>query len=407
MRRGLLTSIALVASLGACKTEAPKETPHPAQQSPQASAEPAPIATPLALSANLSPEAGPPPTPMRGDMAIEPEASGKDLAGYTIGVVIRLPDAPAVPPGPPVNASVIDAIRKQNEPRFTIDLTPTRMRMQLTSPGFMLARDSELRSRVDRYGHLFLTPDLATYRVLAPGSLRALFAERRADVSPLSPAEVSLLGDGPTRLGYKTRKAEVHSRAGKGKFEIARVPDLGDGGALVVRALLDWMNAPPQVSVVGPDELPVHAELHWSTRGALFVEVTSIVKRTDLAAQSMAVPPSGASFVTGALAPVAGELRVEPKDLSSLHTGPIDLGPEAASTASGSLALVNTRELPRFAWIDGAPVAWVAPEGRLELASLPRGRYQLEWRTFLDDSAEGPKTLTVPALAQPTDAGAR
>ncbi len=399
----LVSSLAL---LGACKTEAPKETPHAAQQSPQASAEPAPIATPLALSANASPEGGPPPTPMRGDLALDPESAGKELAGYTIGVVIRLPDAPAVPTGGAINTNVIDAIRKQNEPRFVIDLTPTRMRMQLTSPGFVLARDSELRSRLDRYGHLFFTPDLATYRVLAPGSLRALFGERRADVSPLSPADVTLKGDGPSRLGYHTRKAEVQSRAGKGKFEIARVPDLGDGGELVVRVLLDWMNAPPQVSVVGTDELPVHAELHWSTRGALFFEVTSIVKRVDLAAQALAVPPSGATFATGALPPIVGELRAEPKDLAALHTGPTDLGPEAASVTSGSLALVNARELPRFAWIDGAPVAWVAPEGRLDLSPLPRGRYQLEWRTFLDDAAEGPKTLTVPALAQPVDAGA-
>lgn len=397
-----------LALLCACKNETPKETAHSAQPSPQASAEPAPIATPLALSANASPEGGPPPTPLRGDVALDVDVSAKELTGYTIGVVLRLPDAPAVPPGPTINASAIDAIRKQNEPRFVIDLTPTRMRMQLTSLGFMLAKGSELRSRIDRYGHVFLSPDLASYRVLAPGSLRALFAERRADVSPLSPAEVALQGDGPMRLGYRTRKAEVQSRAGKGVFEIARVPELGDGGALVVRALLDWMNAPPQVNVVASDELPIHAELHWSTRGALFFEVTSIVKRTDLSAQSMAVPPSGASFVTGALPPVPGELRVEPKDLSALHTGPVDLGPQAASVSTGSLALVNARELPRFAWIDGAPVAWVAPEGRLELAALPRGRYQLEWRTFLDDSAEGPKTLTVPTLAQPTsDAGAR
>jgi hypothetical protein len=235
--------------------------------------------------------------------------------------------------------------------------------------------------------------------VLAPGSLRALFGERRADVAPLSPADVSVKGDGPMRLGYRTRKAEVQSRAGKGMFEIVRLPELGDGGALFVRALLDLMNAPPQVNVVDTDELPVHAELHWSTRGALFFEVTQITKRIDLAATTMAVPPSGAAFATGALPPVAGELRVEQKDLSSLHTGAID------ATAS-SLALVNAHDTPRFAWIDGAPIAWVAPEGRLDLSPLQRGRYILEWRTFLDDSGDAPKTLTVPATPPASDAGA-
>jgi hypothetical protein len=405
MRR-LLALTGSLALCAACKSDPSHDTTHTAQASPQASAEPAPIAAPLALSANASPEGGPPPVPMRGDVPIPPELTGKDLAGYTIGVVLRLPDAPAVPTGPPINAQAIDAIRKKNEPRFTIDLTPSRMRMQLTSTGFLLPEDAELRARLDRYGHLFFMPGLATYRVLAPGSLRALFAERREDVSPLSPAEVTPTGDGAVRLGYHTRVARVQSRAGKGMFEIAKVPELGDGGVLLVRALLDLMNVPPQVSVVGIDELPLHAELHWSTRGALFFDVTSITKRTDIPAQTLAVPPSGSGFVTGALPAVAGELRVEPSDLPTLHTGPIDLGPAAAGVTSGALVLVNPADTPRMAWIDGAPVAWVASEGRLELSPLPRGRYRLEWRTFLDDAGEAAKTFTVPASAQPTDGGA-
>jgi hypothetical protein len=403
----LLACAVIAIALGACKSDPPHDAPHPAQPSPQASAEPAPLATPLALAANASPEGGPPPIPMRGDVAIPPEIVGKDVAGYTVTLVLRLPDAPAVPSGAPIAAQAIDAMRKQNEPRFTVDLSPTRMRMRLTSAGFLLPRDSELRSRLDRYGHFFLTPDLASYRVLAPGSLRALFGERRADVSPLSPAEVAVKGDGMTRLGYKTRRAEVQSRAGSGFFEIAHLPELGEGGSLLVRALLDFMNAPPQVEVLGTDELPLHAELHWSTRGALFFDVTSVVKRVDIPAIALAAPPSGASFVTGALPPVAGELRVSNKDLTALHTGPIDLGPKAASITSGALLLVNAADTPRFAWIDGAPVAWVAPEGRLELSPLPRGRYQLEWRTFLDDAAVPAKTLTVPPTEEPTDAGAR
>ncbi len=401
MRR-VLWALALLFS---CKAPSPLDTPDVLQPSPQASAEPAPIATPLVAS--LSPEGGPPPTPMRGDVALQAEfATGKELTGFTIGAVVRLPDAPAVPSGPTIAAAAIDVMRKQNEPRFTIDLTPSRMRMQLASNGFLLARDAELRSRVDRYGHLFFTPDVASYRVLAPGGLRAFFGERRADVSPLSPGDVTIHGDGPQRLGYHTRRAEVTSRAGKGVFEIAKVPELGDGGALLVRALLDLMNVAPQVMVVGPDELPLHVELRWSTRGAVFFDVTSVTKRADLSALALAVPPNTAAFTTGPISAVAGEVRVEPKELSAIHTGPIDLGPQAASVTAGPLTLANPHDTPRFAWVDGAPVAWVAAEGRIELASLPRGRYQVEWRSFLDDAADPAKMLTVPVLAPASaDAG--
>lgn len=312
----LVVPLALL--LCACSKGAAPEASD-AQASPQASAQPAPIATPLVASAHASPEGGPPPTPMRGDVAIDPEGAGKDMTGYSIAVVVRLPDAPAVPVGPAINAGAIDAMRKQNEPRFAIDLTPSRMRMQLSSLGFLLARNSELRARSDRYGHLFFAPDLASYRVLAPGSLRALFGERRADVSPLSHAEVTPRGDGARRLGYRTRRVEVQSRAGKGVFGIVKLQDLGDGGALVIRALLDLMNAAPQTTVVGPDEMPVHAELQWPSRGAIFFDVTAITKRTDLAAVALAVPPQAATFTTGPLPPVVGELRVDPKDLLDAH----------------------------------------------------------------------------------------
>ena len=140
------------------------------------------------------------------------------------------------------------------------------------------------------------------------------------------------------------------------------------------------MNAQPQTSVVGPDELPVHAELHWASRGALLFDVTQITKRNDLGAQSMAVPPSGATFTQGALQASGGELRVEPKELAAIHSGPIDLGPQAAGTTHSSLGLINVHDTPRFVWIDGAPVAWVAADARIDLSPLPRGRYQIEWR---------------------------
>jgi len=213
-------------------------------------------------------------------------------------------------------------------------------------------------------------------------------------------------GAAPHRLGYATRRAEVQGRAGKAVFDIAKIPDLGDGGALLVRTLLDLTSTAPQVNVVGPDEIPLHAELVWHERGAIFFEVTSITKRADLAALGLAVPPASASFQSGALPQLVGELRVDAKDLTAIHTGPIDLGPQAASVTSGSLMLVNAHDTPRFAWIDGAPIAWVAPEGRIELSPLFRGRYQLEWRSFLDDASDPAKMLPVPALAQAVDAGA-
>ena len=406
MRRSSLLAASACCLIWGCKSS-PQEAAQAASASPQASAEPAPIAAQLVASAGTSPDSGPPPAPLRGDRALDAENTGKDSAGYTLSVVLRLPDAPAISSGPGVNTQAIDAIRKQNEPRFEIDLSPSRMRMQLSSTGFLLPVDSEIRARLDRYGHLLVGGDGLSYHALAPGALRALVAERRTDVSPLSPAEVTSAGAGLKRLGYPTRKVEISDRAAKATLELARLPELGEGGALLVRVLLDLMSAAPSTPVTAADEVPLHAELRWSTRGAIFFDVTSVAKRTDLSAQQLAVPPTTARFVEGPLPFVAGELRVSEKDLATIHTGPTDVGPGAAAgVTSGVLTLINAHDTPRIAWVDGAPIAWVAPEGRLDVGPLPRGHYQVEWRTFLDDSGDPSKTVTVPNVPNAKDAGA-
>jgi hypothetical protein len=399
--RAPFTGLALAIVI-ACKQ--PQDPGQDAQASPQASAEPAPIATPAIASGGSAPDSGPPPSPLRADVPLEGELSGKDTPGYTLAVVIRMPDAPAVATTPGVAAQVIDSIRRQNEPRFTIDLTSAHMRMQIASAGFVVPENSEVRSRADRYGHVLVSADGTNYRTLAPGSLRALFQERRIDVSPLSPADVVAGPEGTRRLSYRTRKVDVSNRAGRVSLEIAKLPELGEGGGLLVRALLDLVNAAPSTQVVGPDEVPLHAELHWPLRGALFFDVTAIIKRTDFTPQQFSVPPRDASYMRGPLPPMPSELHVQPKDLSSMHTGPADIGmPRAA--ASGTLLLVNTHDTPRFAWVDGAPIAWVAPEAQLEIGPLPRGRYQVEWRTFLDDDGEPSKVFTVPPLPVTTKDG--
>ena len=49
-----------------------------------------------------------------------------------------------------------------------------------------------------------------------------------------------------------------------------------------------------------------------------------------------------------------------------------------------------------MAWLDGAPIAWVAPGAQLGLPGLLRGRYGFAWRTFLGDAYDAPTTINVP-----------
>ena len=87
---------------------------------------------------------------------------------------------------------------------------PVRINYEEVGSGFPLPREFELRSRSDRLGHVAVLG--GRYRALAPGTLRALLGERRLDVGPIAYAELTARGDGPRRLGMRTRRVEVVTR---------------------------------------------------------------------------------------------------------------------------------------------------------------------------------------------------
>jgi len=229
------TVIATLASaIAACKG-GPVDPPG-AAPSPQAAAEPAPFANPPAVSSTstASRDAGPPPEPLRTDQALAPDVprellareagavrDARELGGYALQAVLRTGEGPPPPRAAEVNASAIDAARRRAETRIAIEMSASRARFVLTGAGLVLPAGTELRARLDRYGHLLLWPGEATYRVVEPGALRALFGERRLDVAPVSRGDVLNGGEGTRRLNLRTRRAEVATRAAKATFELA------------------------------------------------------------------------------------------------------------------------------------------------------------------------------------------
>jgi hypothetical protein len=335
----------------------------------------------------------------------ESARDAKDLVGYALQAVIRTGEGAGAPKAPEVSATAIDSARRKTEARMAIELSQTRGRITL-SGGFVLPQGTELRARVDRYGHLVLWPGEETYRVAEPGALRALFGERRLDVAPLSRADVTPSGDGAHRLNVRTRRVDVSTRAAKTTIELAAFRDAGDGGVLLCRLLFDLMGAMPQSSAAcATDEIPLHAELRWTTRGALTFDVVSIARRTDLPASDLAAPPAGAVFVTAPPPPSMAEMLLPKGELAAFRTGPVEVPPASirdaqASPPDSGLLLLNSSDELRIAWLDGVAAAWVAPGGRISLPSPPHGRYILQWRTFLGDGWEPPEPIVVPGTSE-------
>jgi hypothetical protein len=239
--------------------------------------------------------------------------------------------------------------------------------------------------------------------------LRVLLGERRIDVEPLMVASVIERGEGARRLGYRTRRVEVSNRVATAVFEIAHLADLGEGGGLLCRTFLDLLNAPPSTTACGIDEIPLHVDWRWTTKGSITFEATNLEHRNDLGAAGMAAPPQGYSFTAPSLAPLASQLLVDSTEILAFRTSaPPDVPPAqpdaSATPLPAGLVLANTSDELRFAWLDGAPIAWLAPGAKVTLPWLLRGRYGFAWRTFLADSYDAPITIGVPG-AQATHGG--
>ncbi len=412
-RRIAVVVLALAASTSSACDPPKAETTGDAAPSPQASAIPAPLAnapttTSSATPVATSPEAGPPPVPLRGDQPVTADSVPRETIGYTLSAVLRPGDLVGPPRAPEVNAAGLDAARKKTELRIGIDLAPARMRMTLLGPAWVLPAETEIRARADRFGHVVVWGGGASYRSVAPGTLRAFVGERRFDVAPITPAEVVAKEDVGKRIGVRTRRVEVSTRAAKATFEVGKLTDLGEGGILLCRALLDLMNAPPTSGVCGDSELPMRAELRWTGKGSMTFEVTGVLKKTDMTMSSLLVPPPNAGFVNAPL-PAAGVTAVlAPAELAAFRTGPVDV-PQGPPGVGDALVVFNATDQLRVLHLDGVPVAWAPPGAKETIHGLVRGRYIAQWRTFLGESFEPPATQSVPGLSQMggADAGVR
>ncbi len=395
--------IANAVAIAACKAPlGSAENVPDATASPQASAMPAPLAAPTTTTSaagGATPESGPPLVPLRGDVALGPDTLPRETVGYTLSAVMKQSDVSGPPRAVEVNGAGLEAARKKTELRLAIELSPSRMRVALLGSGWVLPPDTEIRARSDRSGHVMVWPGALKYRPFAPGALRAVLGERRFDVAPMTGADIRPRDESGKRIGIRTRKVDVVTRAAKATFEVGRLPDLGEGGVLLCRVLLDLMNAPPSSAVCGDGELPLRAELRWTPRGSFGFEITGVLKRADMATTALLVPPAGAAFADSPLIATGVTAMVSPADLAAFRTGPSDNGAGAHATAA-PLTVANATGQLRVLHIDGIPVAWAAPGSRDVVHGLHRGRYIAQWRTFLGESVEPPVAQPVPGTAQ-------
>ncbi len=427
-RLGALLVVAIVAVVAACDPTSTTAPISDAGASPNASILPAPLATeapelldagsPLMTKIDAGPQgipadsagrlvvadAGPPvPEALRADPIAPESPTSREVAGLSLDAVFRWKDVPAPPKGPEVSADGVREAQKLTALTWKIDLADAgRMRIEFTSRALPLPAHAEIRARSDRYGNLVLWPMATEYRVIQPGALRTVVGERRVDVTPLVVGTVKAQGEG-RRLGLVTRKVELGSSLGTLKLELGKSTEVGDGGPLLCRVLVEMNGIDPRSTVCQPGEVPLSAIYAWSSGdpskpgGGVTFEVTTLTKRTDVALNGMLTPPPGAAFAATGLPAVPHGIFLSKDELAAFRTSALTLPPTTDANAPGEgFVAVNHSDALLYLLLDGVPVVAVPPGSDRYVIGPVRGHYVAQWRTFLGEKVFPAQTVPMP-----------
>ena len=360
----------------------------------------------------ILPDGGaPPPVPLATDAALAVESPGsKDLAGVALESVFRWRDVPAAPKAPEVSAEGLKEAAKVTTLALRVSVTDGgRMRMEITSRALPLPGGTELRARSDRWGHLLLWPNSTEYRVIPAGALRTLLGERRVDVTPLVPGQAKPAGDGK-RLGVTVRKVDVVAPLGTLRLELGKVAEAGEGGPLLCRAFVEMIGVDPKSPACQAGEVALFASWAWQEGGGIAWEATALQRRADFLAADFVVPPAGPRYAPSGLPIAPGGILLSRDEIAALRTGPIAQPGPADPTAPGEgFVAVNQTDMLLYVLLDGVPVALVPPLGDRYVIGTTRGRYLVQWRTFLGEKVMPPSLVEMPArftIGVPSDAGA-
>jgi hypothetical protein len=376
------------------------------EPSPNASILPAPLASEREKAPRL-PDAGsfdsgsdaeaPTPELAREDQALPADlAALHDTSGYELRARFRWPDAPPPVRLPEANSDLIERARAAATFDVEIDLASAgRLNLRIDSHRFVLPEGTELRARVDYFGHALVWPDASLYSVIQPGALRTVLNEHRADTVPLARAKLTRPAVGRA-LGFSTERGTLSTPLGRLELEQARIPGSGAGGALLCRLLVELAGVHPDTPACSVELVPVRAEYTWGEGGRLSFEVSLLNKITVLELARLVTPPPAAEHRIGELPAEPPPLLLERAQLRSFRLKPVP-APDAKDKPKEGLLVMNGDDLPRFLLVDGVPALRLLPRGAGVLLELVHGTYALSTRTFLGDEVQALGQQTVPA----------
>ncbi|MEZ4311697.1 MAG: hypothetical protein R3F14_27005 [Polyangiaceae bacterium] len=205
------------------------------------------------------------------------------------------------------------------------------------------------------------------------------------------------------------RKVELTAPLGTLHLELGKVVEIGEGGPLLCRAFVEMVGVDPKSAVCQAGEVALFASWTWQEGGGISWEATSMNRRTDLIAGDFVMPPAGARYAPSGLPIAPGGILLSREELAALRTAPLaaTAPPDPTAPGEGFIA-ANQTDVLLYVLIDGIPVALVPPLGERYVIGTTRGRYGVQWRTFLGEKLYPPSEVNMPArftIGVPADAG--
>jgi hypothetical protein len=347
-----------------------------------------------ALSDAGTPE---PPRPLREDEVVPADSELRPAPGLALEARLRWLEAPP-PRSPEASNDALAKARDRTAFEVTLELSSLgRLRLSLGSRTFPFPPGTELRGREDRYGYLMIWPGGETYTPLPPGTLRAVFAERRVDVTPLSEPTIVLGGNG-NLLGLPTQKQRLETSVGRLELEQTMAPLAGTAGALLCRLLVELLAVGPESAACRLDWVPLRAEYTWASGARFELEVIKLGKRTELGIEGLAVPPLGTSLRQGELPGPPFVALIDERELADFHSRalPPPAKPDPSAPKLG-LVFQNHSDNPLYLLIEGVPVVWLRADAEWLVSGLKPGRYTVQTRDFFGAETTPARTLELPA----------
>lgn len=270
-------------------------------------------------------------------------------------------------------------------PEFQIDLLrelpdlPARLRLVLDSPVFSLTKGTEIRMRADRIGFVIVWPDQRSYRQLPPGTMSALFSDRRADRLPFLDETLKVL-DGTPRAGRAVIRHSIETSMGSAEMEFTERADLPYAAPLLCQLLLDMVRVSATPELCPEGKLPIRFSMLWTSGGGFLLEILNYNVEPLLNFDELRMPPSLPIYKRGELPPandyfLPANLRDEVFSLKRigepLAPRPVPIA-SAASTpnqarqasegeqlASDEVTIENTTDRPLTVFLDRLPFVWL------------------------------------------------